>query len=78
MPFSKVLVQNEILIDSSRIWTGINISISYEDKHYAKCDSHNITHGSKIFIIEIVLKSPNLENKTISNFLRKITIKYWL
>ena len=38
MPFSEVLVLCEIQTTSSRIWTWIANSISYDDNNYTKCN----------------------------------------
>ena len=44
MPFPRVLVQSETQIVSSRIWTQVADSISYDNDHYTKHASSIIQH----------------------------------
>ena len=40
IPFPRVLVQCEMQLVSSRIWTRVAVSISYDDNHYLYISSH--------------------------------------
>ena len=42
IPFSRVLVLCEMQLVSSRIWTRVAVSISYDDNHYTTGTSINI------------------------------------
>ena len=41
IPFTKVLVRCEMQLVSSRIWTHVAVSISYDDNHYTTNTSNN-------------------------------------
>ena len=44
MHFPKALAQSEIQTASTRIWTQVTDSISYDDNHYAKHTSYNMRY----------------------------------
>ena len=75
IPFPRVLVLCEMQSVSSRIWTRIVVSNSYDDNHYTTGTSYerlNMFRGSKIELLEIEL----LDHLTVCIYKMRLQIIY--
>ena len=71
IPFPRVLALYEMQSVSSRIWTCVAVSISYDDNHYTTGSSLNIVH---LYLIWTLLQFHSLSHELLGYFYHQYNI----